>query len=253
MRLVLKHLRRRRYKAYQSLLEESGLSIEHPLVSELYESLVTKGDLEQAESIFTSFADSGLLSNRLASVKPTTVWTRIFDTSSDGLMPSPRGGHVSVIDTSRGIMYLFGGWDGVNDMADFWAYSIPNRQWTELSYDTSIPDGGADSIGEGGIGIGPSARSCGAATFDPRSGDIYFLGRYVAKPPQHRQSSPPGQRSNQTLIDESGSGGSAPGGSARTTLTLPRARRALDHDIQRLHGAAPHSPPDLIGSGSGAR
>ena len=28
------------------------------------------------------------------------------------------------------IIYLFGGWDGNEDLADMWAYHIPRRQWT---------------------------------------------------------------------------------------------------------------------------
>lgn len=213
MRLILKHLRRRRYTAYQALLDETGLSIEHPLVSALYEALVVKGDLVQAESIFNSFASSGLLdvpksrSGSSSSInthaKPSTVWRQIFDTNADGDTPSARGGHASVLDPERGILYLFGGWDGTDDLADFWAYSIPHQRWTTLSLDTSVEEDG-----------GPTPRSCGAAALDTRSGDIYFLGRYVPRPPtSSSQPQPPPTEG---------------GDSARTsgaTATMSRARR----------------------------
>ena len=30
-------------------------------------------------------------------------------------------------------LYLYGGWDGNQDLADLWCYNSPNRQWTCLS------------------------------------------------------------------------------------------------------------------------
>lgn len=33
-------------------------------------------------------------------------------------------------------VYLFGGWDGTQDLADFWAYSVCENQWTCISRDT---------------------------------------------------------------------------------------------------------------------
>lgn len=217
MRLILKHLRRRRYKSYQALLDETGLSIEHPLVSSLYEALVVQGDLARAEEIFISFADSGLLDipSRSRSVptsskkyaRPSTNWRLITDTNADGDTPCARGGHTSVMDPGRGIIYIFGGWDGTHDLADFWAYSTMQQRWMTLSLDTSAEDEG-----------GPSSRSCGAAAFDNRTGDIYFLGRYIQKPPPLSQ--PHSQGSTGGNSGEEGS-------SARTsgTTALPRVRR----------------------------
>lgn len=40
------------------------------------------------------------------------------------------------VDSSTGIIYLFGGWDGNQDLADFWAYSISDGSWTLLSENT---------------------------------------------------------------------------------------------------------------------
>lgn len=33
-------------------------------------------------------------------------------------------------------VYLFGGWDGTQDLADFWAYSVLENQWACISRDT---------------------------------------------------------------------------------------------------------------------
>jgi hypothetical protein len=120
--------------------------------------------------------------------RPSTTWKRIWDTSADGNIPSPRGGHACSFDAARGTLYLFGGWDGNQDLGDFWAYSIPAARWTRLS---------ANAAAEGG----PSARSCGSAIFDQKTGDIFFLGRYVVKMPlaeKRKQAAQPQQQVNGT-------------------------------------------------------
>jgi len=35
-----------------------------------------------------------------------------------------RGGHQMCIDPVRRCIYLYGGWDGSNDLADLWAYDL---------------------------------------------------------------------------------------------------------------------------------
>ena len=40
-----------------------------------------------------------------------------------------------VIDPSETV-YLFGGWDGTQDLADFWAYGVQENQWACISRDT---------------------------------------------------------------------------------------------------------------------
>jgi len=39
-----------------------------------------------------------------------------------------RGGHQMCIDTVRRRIYLYGGWDGFNDLADLWAYDLAVRR-----------------------------------------------------------------------------------------------------------------------------
>ena len=43
-----------------------------------------------------------------------------------------------------GTIYLFGGWDGKQDLADFWAYDIATNKWTLISANTE-KDGGPPS------------------------------------------------------------------------------------------------------------
>ena len=33
-------------------------------------------------------------------------------------------------------IYLFGGWDGIRDLADLWGYHVPSNKWTCLSKNT---------------------------------------------------------------------------------------------------------------------
>ncbi|KAM6385180.1 muskelin isoform 10-T21 [Alca torda] len=63
-------------------------------------------------------------------------------------------------------VYLFGGWDGTQDLADFWAYSVKENQWTCISRDTEKESG-------------PSARSCHKMCIDIQRRQIYTLGRYL--------------------------------------------------------------------------
>lgn len=43
---------------------------------------------------------------------------------------------VSVVFFPAETVYLFGGWDGTQDLADFWAYSVQENQWACISRDT---------------------------------------------------------------------------------------------------------------------
>ena len=37
-----------------------------------------------------------------------------------------------------GTLYMFGGWDGTNDLCDLWQFSVELLQWKCLSADTSL-------------------------------------------------------------------------------------------------------------------
>lgn len=61
------------------------------------------------------------------------VWTKL---STNCLKPGMRGGHQMVLDPVAEVLYLFGGWDGNQDLADLWAYNIVSNTWTLISKDT---------------------------------------------------------------------------------------------------------------------
>lgn len=140
------------------------------MISRLYDTFVAQGDHLKAEEILVSCASANLVDFSLQNpqTRPTTTWKRVWSTNEDGNIPTPRGGHACAFDSAHGTLYIFGGWDGTQDLGDFWAYSVPAARWTRLS---------ASAAAEGG----PGARSCGSAIFDPETGDIFFLGRYVVK------------------------------------------------------------------------
>ena len=82
--------------------------------------------------------------------------------------PTPRGGHILVIDSLHQNIYMFGGWDGSRDLSDFWVYNIASNKWTMLCADTSA---------EGG----PGPRSCHKMVLDPQYRQIFVLGRYLER------------------------------------------------------------------------
>jgi len=84
------------------------------------------------------------------------------------ILPSPRGGHQLVMDSTHQNIYMFGGWDGSRDLSDFWQYNIIGNKWTMLSEDAQM-DGG------------PGPRSCHKMVLDQNMGQIFVLGRYLER------------------------------------------------------------------------
>ena len=60
----------------------------------------------------------------------------IVDGEETTCRPGMRGGHQMCIDTDNSILYLLGGWDGIQDLADFWAFHCNSGNWECLSIDT---------------------------------------------------------------------------------------------------------------------
>ena len=164
IRVCLKHLRNHNYlEAFESLQKKTKVQLEHPLMSQLHEMLVLKGDFLSAEKFLEQCSESQMFHNFISQQDYKAVWTQLspepgdsshlFESErSEGVSvsggvsggvsgssetkPSMRGGHQMSIDIDGETIYLFGGWDGNQDLADFWAYSIPNATWTLLSKNT---------------------------------------------------------------------------------------------------------------------
>ncbi|KAF8594792.1 hypothetical protein BDV93DRAFT_611704 [Ceratobasidium sp. AG-I] len=180
LHLILKHLRRNNFlTAHSALLEQTNVKVEHPRVTKLHDALVLRGDLVEAEDLVQRLAREDGLFNYCASMSPPAcAWKKIVP---DGPVPPGRGGHQLCMDVATGTIYLFGGWDGHANFADFWSYSVANNQWALISGDTSTAGG-------------PGARSCHNMVFSPNNGNIYVLGQLKES---HRQGvNPQPQRSD---------------------------------------------------------
>ncbi|QRW07906.1 Muskelin [Ceratobasidium sp. AG-Ba] len=168
LHLILKHLRRNNFLAgHSALLAQTNAQVEHPRVTELHDALVLRGNLAKAEQLVEQMAREDNLFEHCARVSPPGCsWKRV---TPNGSIPPGRGGHQLCVDPDSGLIYLFGGWDGSKNLADFWSYSIAKRRWTMLSEDTCA-DGG------------PSARSCHNMVFSSSTGNHYILGQLKEAP-----------------------------------------------------------------------
>ncbi|KAL5507481.1 hypothetical protein ACEPAH_6937 [Sanghuangporus vaninii] len=166
MRHILKHLRQRRHiTTYKQLQERSGVRLEHPLVSDLYETLVLRGDWVASETQLKSLSAAGLFSEFIHSCTPRARWKRLRGTDANGDVPGRRGGHAMCMDVENGLIYLFGGYDGHRSLDDFWVYNVREGRWRLLSHSVVEEKNG------------PTPRACHKMVFDPRNGCIYVLGR----------------------------------------------------------------------------
>ncbi|CAL1706336.1 unnamed protein product [Somion occarium] len=185
LRYILKHLRQRRLLTpYQEIISRafpetsssasspylSTNPFEHPTLTQLHKSLVLQGDYPVAETLLSSCASQGLLSEAILQFQPSAEWSRIdSDALKEEFMqtdevnehptprikPSPRGGHAMCLDRANGLIYMFGGWDGRKSLDDFWVMNVRERQWRLIS--TS-----RNSSGD----IHPGPRACHKMVFD---------------------------------------------------------------------------------------
>ncbi|XP_014207147.1 muskelin [Copidosoma floridanum] len=164
IRLCIKHFRKYQQQEIVDTLERvTGTLVEDPQLSVLYDLLVVKGNHIKAEEFIANAICTGLLDEYINDQLYQVVWQKI---SIPDLKPGMRGGHQMVLDPSTEILYLFGGWNGNQDLADLWAYDINTSTWTLICSDTS-------AVG------GPSARSCHKMCLDPERRQIFLLGRYL--------------------------------------------------------------------------
>jgi len=208
IRLCLKHFRQHNYlEAFESLQKKTKIQLEDPLLTELHSILVKEGDYLKTEELMKKCMDNGVFAGYMSRQQPKPLWSGLIlpgdvaieenivtpipststptlltdlepdlpDTqaSEDGQLfvptqPTPRGGHQLVLDHIHQNVYLFGGWDGTQDLADFWVYNVASNKWTQLSSDTEH---------EGG----PPPRSCHKMVLDPNYRQIFVLGRYLER------------------------------------------------------------------------
>lgn len=162
----MKHLRQRRHiSIFRQLTSRTGVRLEHNLVSELYEELVLRGDWAAAEHKLHVLSAKGFFTAYRHTCNPRARWRRLRGTDANGDVPGRRGGHAMCMDSERGLIYLFGGYDGEKSLGDFWVYDVREDRWRVLSHNVAEEKNG------------PGPRACHKMVFEPRSGCIYVLGR----------------------------------------------------------------------------
>ncbi|CAD1479858.1 unnamed protein product, partial [Heterotrigona itama] len=164
IRLCMKHFRKLEHsEIVETLQRVTGVPLEDPRLTGLYDLLVTKGDHLQAEYFISNAVMMGLLNDYINAQTYRAVWTKL--SSNDG-KPGMRGGHQMVLDPTAELLYLFGGWDGNQDLSDLWVYNVTSNKWTIICKDT-------ETVG------GPSARSCHKMCLDPERRQLFTLGKYL--------------------------------------------------------------------------
>uniref|UniRef100_A0A3P8ZJ68 Muskelin 1, intracellular mediator containing kelch motifs n=1 Tax=Esox lucius TaxID=8010 RepID=A0A3P8ZJ68_ESOLU len=140
IRLCLKHFRQHNYtEAFESLQKKTRIALEHPMLTHLHDRLVLRGDFDACEELIDKAVKDGLFNQYISQQEYKPRWSQIIPKSNKGTddnRPGMRGGHQMVIDVQTETVYLFGGWDGTQDLADFWAYSVQENQWVCISRDT---------------------------------------------------------------------------------------------------------------------
>lgn len=165
IKLCLKHFRQQGYEsAFKALQDETNVRLENQLITDLHHCLVSKGNFNEAETIIEKCVAEGLMDAYLEKQDYKHSWKLQEAKSTD--QPGTRGGHQIVIDTKKRLIYLFGGWDGFQDMSDLWVFNIETSTWS-LIFEHSEQFGG------------PTPRSCHKMVFDPVSENIFILGRYL--------------------------------------------------------------------------
>ncbi len=76
--------------------------------------------------------------------------------------PCGRGGHSMVLDEENNKFYIFGGWDGTNDLNDFWSFDLKTEVWEQLPLSEKTP----------------SKRSCHKMVIDSINHRILLFGKY---------------------------------------------------------------------------
>jgi hypothetical protein len=147
LRLCLTHLRTRHLR-HEPIPEPK-------LVTELFKKCEA-GEWDQIET---------LLCGNVRGWGINAKWYMIGDKSIDTNWPCGRAGHQMVVSGSTETLYLLGGYNGKRNLADFWSWSINDRQWRLITENTEL-DGG------------PSARSLFKMVLDELTGRIFILGGY---------------------------------------------------------------------------
>lgn len=175
IRLCLKHFRQNGYEAaFDVLQKQTNVQLEDSMLTELHEMLVKRGDFPGTEDFMEKCClEQGLMDKYLNKQEYKATWEVQEERQGTGradsnlpVRPGMRGGHQLVIDNVQDRIYCFGGWDGSGDLSDLWVFDMKQNTWRLIHEKSEEHDG-------------PSPRSCHKMIFDPKSRQIFILGRYL--------------------------------------------------------------------------
>ncbi|KAJ2602741.1 hypothetical protein H4R99_002594 [Coemansia sp. RSA 1722] len=150
--------------AFRALERQANVQLEIPLLAEIHKALVETRDYDRVETLLFQAEREGMFQNSTEKIPYAAAWRPTDLTSYT--VPSARGGHQMCVDEESRYAYLYGGWDGTNNLGDLWMLSLDSGQWSCISSNTQ--DQG-----------GPGPRSCHAMCFDSAHKCIYIMGKYV--------------------------------------------------------------------------
>eukprot|EP00069_Balaena_mysticetus_P019136 bmy_12007T0 len=140
-------------EAFESLQKKTKIALEHPMLTDLHDKLVLKGDFDACEELIEKAVNDGLFNQYISQQEYKPRWSQIIPKSTKGdgedNRPGMRGGHQMVIDVQTAIS----------------DYKVKNKlkQNSNSSNEKN----------------GPSARSCHKMCIDIQRRQIYTLGRYL--------------------------------------------------------------------------
>lgn len=149
---------------YQALQQQTGVALEDSALSDLYQALVDDADYDRVENLLCQVESQGRFASSRDKIPYAAKWKG--EDVSAYPVPSPRGGHQMCVDEAARVAYMYGGWDGSNNLCDMWMLCLDTGKWTCVSTDTREQGG-------------PGPRSCHAMCFDSVHKCIYVMGKYI--------------------------------------------------------------------------
>lgn len=138
-RLCLKYFRQKNMMdVFHALQKRTNIELEHQFLSDLHRYLVVESDFEAAEDVLRKAHQRQVYQSYCDDAKYVHSWKQIQVNQKDNEVPSPRGGHQMCIDAQNRKIYVFGGWDGKQDLADFWSYDLRLEKWELISANTQL-------------------------------------------------------------------------------------------------------------------
>lgn len=139
---------------FHVLKNRIDVRLEHPILSNLHYQLVACGNFDDAEKVVKELYDANIFQDYCNKSPYVAHWKHLKPiggkqgdkplnrssclnmSSTEQGAPCGRGGHQMCIDVKKKVIYVLGGYDGGEDLGDFWCYDIVGNSWHLLSPDT---------------------------------------------------------------------------------------------------------------------